>query len=83
LLLDLADLPITFPLPADWMPQRQPEGPLGQRAVVQPAVILKPCRMRGILEEVVRADVVVLPSTIRRRRAKKLSAWLVQALSLL
>ena len=63
-------LPVPLPLPADWMTQREPGRARGQRAVVEPAVILQPCRMRGV-------------GVLRRRRAKKFSAWLVRALSML
>jgi hypothetical protein len=42
------------------MSERQPKGAARQSTVVQASVILKPRRMRGVLVQILRTDVVVL-----------------------
>ena len=54
-------LPIPLPRPADRRIHACLHQPESQSAVVLAAVVLKPCGLIGILVQVVRADMVVLP----------------------
>lgn len=60
LLPNLRPLPVSLPLTRNGMRQSEAKCPLGQRAVVLAAVILQPCRMRGVGVQVLRRDEVML-----------------------
>ena len=53
-------LPVAFPSAADWATHRIPDQTEGERAVAFAALVFQPCRLRCILVQVARADVVVL-----------------------
>lgn len=53
-------LPISLPITANLLRQRQSKRPVRQRPVVETAVILNPCRMVGILIEVLRRNRMML-----------------------
>jgi hypothetical protein len=42
-------LPVSFPVPANTVSERKPESAVGERAVVEAAVIFNPCSVRRIL----------------------------------
>ena len=53
-------LPISLPLPADWMLKCEAKRTLRQRSIVQPAMISHPGGMRSVLIEIARARMVML-----------------------
>lgn len=53
-------LPISFPVPANRMRHGEAKGLVADRAVVHPAVILKPSSMGGVLVQIARADIMML-----------------------
>ena len=55
-------LPVPFPLPTDRVSERRAKRAMRESAVVEAAMIFKPCRMSGILVKVASADVMVLAS---------------------